>query len=157
MDELFRLRSKVYIAAGEYYRAHGEYLAALHDRGDAGKVVRKRCIDAANDYRQALQALLAHLTSLRPREPHEEAILSAESLLLSLEFKLKLLQPQHEPKQNTMPLAARRKQFSIQTKKLLQPPLETTAKPRESDPTSQETQGSKEQQRGRPSKFTPKH
>src|SRR5438477_7935250 len=99
MDDLYRLRSEVYLAASAYYQAHGDYLNNLRHYGDGWK----ECVDAGNDYKHALQALLMYLTSSTPRETHEEAISSTEHLLLSLDYKLKMLQPRDKQPQNSTP------------------------------------------------------
>ena len=99
MDELYRLRSEVYLAASEYYRAHGDYLDNSRHYGDGWKA----CVDAGNDYKHALQALLIYLTSSTPRETHEEAISSAEQLLLSLDYKLKMLRPRDKQQKSRPP------------------------------------------------------
>ena len=96
MNELYQLRRKVYQAASEYYRAHTKYLDNSRQRGKSRQLgnIWKECIDAGNSYKKVLQNLISHLTTLRPREPHEEAINSAEHLLLSLDYKLNMLRPQ---------------------------------------------------------------
>ena len=99
MDELYRLRNEVYLAASEYYRAHGEYIDNSRHYGAAWK----ECVDAGNDYKHALQALLMYLTSSTPREAHQEAINSTEQLLFSLDYKLKMLQPPDKQPQNSTP------------------------------------------------------
>src|SRR5438874_13571314 len=99
MDDPYRLRSEVYLAASEYYPAHGEYIDNSGHYGAAWK----ECVDAGNDYKYALQALLMYLTSSTPRETHEEAIISTEQLLLSLDYKLKMLQPRDKQPQNSTP------------------------------------------------------
>src|ERR1043165_4843174 len=99
MDDLYRLRCDVYLAASKYYRAHSEYIdnSRHYDNG------WKKCIDAGKDYKHALQALLMYLTSSKPRETHEGAISSTEQLLLSLDYKLKILQPRDKQRQNSTP------------------------------------------------------
>jgi hypothetical protein len=118
MEELFQLRSNVYLAASEYYQAHGEF---LNDAGGS-EYVSKKCVEAGNNYKDALQTLLAHLTALVPREPYEEAINSAEALLLSLDCKLKMLQPpkqsRKEQPQAGTPQPIRCKQVSVQRESL---------------------------------------
>lgn len=88
MAELYNFRCQVFIAASEFYRAHGDYLADLRQYGQARSDVWKNCMAAGNNYQDALTTFLQALTSSELQEQHEEATRSTEHLLLSLKYRL---------------------------------------------------------------------
>jgi len=134
MDQEFQLRAKVYAAATDYYRAHGNYLVDLRQDGDGRADVRRECMKAGEAYSDALKALLKYLISLLPQEPHKEAIRSAEHLLAALKRKLELLQP-GEQRHDAVhaPQPTKRKQLSVRTGKLLPFPQSVASKSQVAD------------------------